>query len=113
MSAYGDVERVDAVAAELAAAVARVCPVSIASEWRGSAAAGFAARGQAWRLDCLAVEPAVRAAVAALRAHADAIRAAVVRIAERERVARATGGAEESFPAPGSAAWLDERWAVR
>jgi uncharacterized protein YukE len=113
MSVYGDPERVDAMAAELAEAVARVAPVSIAADWRGSAAAGFAARGQAWRVECLAAEPAVRAVVVALRAHADAIRAESARIAERERVARATGGAAESFPAQGSAAWLDERWAVR
>ncbi|MYW03092.1 hypothetical protein [Streptomyces sp. SID3343] len=113
MSAYGDPERVDAVAAELAEAVTRVGAVPIASDWRGSAAAGFAARGQAWRLECLAAESAVGVLVAALRAHADVMRAALVAIAERERAARAIGGGEESFPAGGSAAWLDERWAVR
>ncbi|GCD94407.1 hypothetical protein [Embleya hyalina] len=120
MSDYGDPGRVEAIAAELAGAAKRVPPVSTAVDWRGGAAEAFAARAQVWRRECAATEPAVLAVVEALRAHAAAIRAALGRIAANERAARekAVSGAPgadaaERFPASGSAAWLDERWAAR
>ena len=115
MSAYGDPERVEAVAAELAVAAERVRPGSVGADWRGGAAEGFAARAKAWRRECAVAEQAVDAVVEALRAHAVAIRAALARIAANERAARAAGGPDPDarFPAGGSAAWLDERWATR
>ncbi|MFI1585152.1 hypothetical protein [Embleya sp. NPDC020630] len=119
MSDYGDPGRVEAIAAELAGAAERVRPVSTAVDWRGGAAEAFAARAQVWRRECAATEPAVLAVVEALRAHAAAIRAALGRIAANERAARERAGsaagsdAAERFPASGSAAWLDQRWAAR
>ncbi|OPC81873.1 hypothetical protein B4N89_13845 [Embleya scabrispora] len=118
MSNYGDPGRVEAIAAELAGAAERVRPVSTAVDWSGGAAEAFAARAQVWRRECAATEPAVLAVVEALRAHAAAIRAALGRIAANERAAREAAGptgsdAVERFPASGSAAWLDERWAAR
>ncbi|MFF7250571.1 hypothetical protein ACFZBU_42675 [Embleya sp. NPDC008237] len=116
MSNYGDPGRVDTIAAELAAASERVRPGPIiATDWQGGAADAFAVRAQTWRRECAATEPAVLAVVEALRAHAAAMRAALARIAANERAAREAAGAgpHERFPADGSAAWLDERWAPR
>ncbi|WP_406297786.1 hypothetical protein OG948_19680 [Embleya sp. NBC_00888] len=115
MSNYGDPDRVEAIASELAAASERVRPGPVTIEWHGTAADAFAARAQTWRRECAATEPAVLAVVEALRAHAAAMRAALARIAANERAARAAAGpdAQERLPAGGSAAWLDERWATR
>ncbi|MEU0935302.1 hypothetical protein [Embleya sp. NPDC005971] len=116
MSNYGDPDRVDTIAAELATATERVRPGPVvAADWHGGAADAFAVRAQSWRRECAATEPAVLAVVEALRAHAGAMRAALARIAANERAAReaAGPGAHEHFPAGGSAAWLDERWAPR
>jgi len=114
MSAYGDPDRIDAVAGELAGAVARLEPVSVTTQWRGGAADAFAARAAGWRRDCAAVEPSVAAVVAALRAHADAMRAALARIAANERAARAGSEAEaREGPRAGGAASPDERRAAR
>lgn len=115
MSDYGDPDRIDAAADELATAVARVEPVSVVVQWQGGAADAFAARAAGWRRDCAAVEPSVAAVVAALRAHADAMRVALARIAANEWAARAGPAAEVEgrFPAGGSAAGPAERWAAR
>lgn len=115
MSNYGDPDRVEAIASELAAASEGVRPGPVTIEWRGTAADAFAARAQIWRRECAAAEPAVLAVVAALRAHAAAMRAAPARIAADERAARAAVGpdAQERLPAGGGAARPAERWATR
>ncbi|MGC0415156.1 hypothetical protein [Embleya sp. AB8] len=115
MSNYGDPDRVDTIAAELAGATQRIRPGSVAIDWHGDAADAFATRAQTWRRECAATEPAVLAVVEALRAHAAAMRAALSRIAANERAARegAGPGEAEHLPAGGSAAWLEERWAAR
>ncbi|MGW1997355.1 hypothetical protein [Embleya sp. NPDC001921] len=115
MSNYGDPDRVEAIASELATASERVRPGPVSIEWHGAAADAFAARAQTWRRECAAAEPAVLAVAEALRAHAAAMRAALARIAADERAARAAAGpdAREHLPAGGGAARPAERWATR